>query len=201
MTKREAARCEWIHFGVGKGVSNPCTGVSIYGTPGESMMGMHGEMIQGLPGIDTSPRCYEDDHALGFGEFVRWVYFANPLADTGILGIDWSLSARKTAGVAHSMARVAAVARTCMESGIPAESRLALLNWRMLEPAYLSKFRRGAGLNTVLDWAARGPDLFGSGSDRCPRCGLKTLTQASRFCNRCGCRPEYFWKEKRDDER
>jgi hypothetical protein len=195
MTEDDRHACRWLGYGLGKGVSNPKSQVSVYGIPETMTRGLHGELIQNFPGVDPLPHCYEDNHALGFDGFVRWVYFAHPERDEGILGIDWSLAARKTAGVANSMLKVCALAQICKAHGVPKESELVLLNWRMLEPKYAQKLRHTIGLQSLEDWATHGREVFKQGSVCCPRCGQATLKGNRRFCYRCGCKPELITKE------
>lgn len=195
MAEEDRKHCRWLEFGIGKGVTGVRSRVSVYGVPGRMKRGLHGELMQGFPNVDPVPRCYDEDHALGFSDFVRWVYFADPADVRGVLGVDWSLSARPTAGIAHTMLRVCAVAEICLVHGIPADDELVLLNCRMVEDSFAFDVRRMLGLRSVRDWAERGFDVFGEGSPHCPRCGLATLAIDSAFCFRCGCKPQLIKKE------
>ncbi len=138
--------CRWLGFGIGKGVTDPERNISVFGLPEIMTAGLHGLLIQGFPGVGTSPECYEQNDVLGFGGFVRWVYFANPGGGNGILGIDFSLCAWSGAGVANTMFSVSRLAKTCLEHGISPQDQLVLLNCRMIEEPCVFSWRQSLGL-------------------------------------------------------
>jgi hypothetical protein len=196
MTDEERATCHWMNFGMGKGVTCPVSDISVYMILDKRHSGLHGTLIQGLGNVDTSPACYERDSILGFGAFVRWVYFQPQQKRPGILGIDWSLGHGPTMGVADSMKRVYAVARSCAAHGVPPETELALVNYRVCEDPLHHAWRERTGLVTVRDWCEKGGALFGRGSCHCPQCGSTTLNETTNFCYRCGCEPRLLWNEE-----
>lgn len=194
MRAEDAATCRWIGYGIGKGVTHPQTETTVFGVPRELRSGLHAELVAGFSDVDPFPLCYDDRaHVFGFGGFVRWVYFADPSGGPGVFGLDWSIAARPTSGVAHAMIAVAAIARIAAEHGIPPDAELALLNWRMCEELVITALRERMALRTVADWNTRAPAYFRRGSGYCPRCGLRTLAHRERFCSRCGCDPARFW--------
>ncbi|MDO8425540.1 MAG: hypothetical protein Q7T01_03430 [bacterium] len=194
MQAHDVAECRWLGYGIGKGVTDPNAGITVFSPgSGPETQGLHGELIQGFPFVDPTPLCYEDTHVFGFGTFLRWVYFADPQGGPGVLGVDFSLTERQTAGVATSMLAVARCAAALAGSGIPPDAELVLLNWRMCEPVRLTALRHTEQLITLRDWARAVPH-FASGGTHCPRCGLHTLHAWVPFCNQCGCRPALVWK-------
>lgn len=186
MRGEEKDVCRWVGYGFSKGVTSPALVVTVFGTPTKMHSGWHGEMIQGFPGVDPNPACYAPDHEKGFADFVRWVYFASPDTDKGVLGIDFSLSERATAGIADSLKRVVEVARVCVEHGIPADIELVLLNPRMCEVPCLTELRKQLGLHTIADWLGKAETLFGDNGKHCHVCGLPTRDAEFLFCYRCG---------------
>ena len=196
MRPNERTACRWVGFGIGKGVTHPEKNLSILALSRQIHTGLHGELVKGLPGVDLPPRCYDDDHQLGFGGFFRWSYFADPSGTHDVFGLDWSLVYRLSAGVANSMLCVETVARAVIAHGIPATTELVLLNCRMCEDRPIQALRERLGLITVGDWGEHGDRCFGPDSGRCPRCGLDTMKGKTMFCYRCGCKPELFWQEK-----
>lgn len=192
MLPQDAARCRWVGYGIGKGVTDPTADVTVFAVPTGPGHGLHGELIQGFPCVDPTPACYDDDHALGFGDFVRWVHFADPQGGPGVIGVDFSLVERPTAGVATDMLCVARVAAVLRASDIPEDAELALLDWRMCEPEELADWRGRMGLATLADWASAAA-RFHPDSGTCPRCGLHMAPAWAPFCPQCGCRPELVW--------
>lgn len=188
MSAEDVTACRWVGFTFGKGLTSPRHGMSVFGVPGKSGSGWHAELVKGLPTVDPSPLCYQADHKLGFDDFVRWVYFAAPADEGDVFGVDFSLLERPTAGVADSVVRVADVAKHALRHGIPGHVELALLNPRMIEEAPIADFRKGLGLHSVSDWAAKAAELFAEGGTRCTKCGLDTRHPPFRFCFRCGYR-------------
>ena len=187
MRRKDIPGCPWVGYGIGKGVTSPERDMSIFGVPKTVRSGLHGEMVKGLPDVDPAPLCYEDSHKKGFGTFVRWVFFSDPNGERNYLGVDFSLSLRETSGVATSFKRVAEVVRHASRHGIPKDTRIVLLNWRMCEPAHLTRVREGLGLRTVTDWKTKMRLLFFKDSIFCSKCGLETFNhQGHRFCYRCG---------------
>ncbi len=187
MRPEEIAHCKWVEFGIGKGVTSANHNLSIFGVPGKLGSGWHGELVKGFPGIDPTPRCYEPDHQFGFGDFVRWVYFADPKGGGDYFGVDFGLTERATAGVGDSVLRVSHTARIALEHGVPANVSLVLLGPRMIEEAVVTAFRLELGLNTMADWAERGKELFDrENGPRCWKCGLDTRKPLFQFCYRCG---------------
>lgn len=195
MSPTDVARCRWIGFGIGKGVTHPHRDISIFAIPTELTRGLHGELIQGFPDVDPVPLCYDGlNHVHGFGGFIRWVHFANPKGGPGIFGIDWSIVERPTAGIATSWRSVAQLVVIVTRHGIPRDTEVVLLNWRMCEEPEIEHLRQSLGLGTIDDWMSRGHGLFGPASDHCPRCGIRTLQNFPRYCFRCGCEPRRFWE-------
>lgn len=185
----EAARaCRWLHYGIGKGITSPNMNVSVFGVPEQSYSGLHGELVKGFPNTDPTPLCYDELHINGFGDFVRWVFFADLAGKQNFCGIDFSLVLRSTSGVATSFFTVWQVVSTLIEHGLPPETEVVLLNSRMCEYEYMQAVREAAGLITAADWTAVGAELFSQQSAFCPRCGQKTLEdETARFCSQCGC--------------
>ncbi|MBX9694767.1 MAG: hypothetical protein K2Z81_20435 [Cyanobacteria bacterium] len=190
MTDEDRKDCRWIGFGAGKGVTSPKRDTTVFAVPTVLTRGMHGELVQEFSGVDPLPRCYEPDHDLGFDDFVRWIYFANPNIDDGVFGLDFSMIERPTAGVADSVLRVATVAKVAARHGIPVESELALLNPRMVEPPEAFDWRMSRGLHRVKDWIVLGEQLFGANGLYCPRCGNSERRSDIRYCPCCGCKPQ-----------
>lgn len=186
MKEEERVACRWVGCSFSKGVSSPALGVAVFGTPSKMKSGWHGELVQGFPGVDPNPRCYEPDHEKGFADFVRWVYFVKTSGDKHYFGVDYSLSERPTAGVGTSMLRVAQNVRLCAELGVRADAEVVLLNPRMCESALLAELREKLGLVTVKDWCDKGETLFGPAGSHCPGCGQDTRAAEFRFCYRCG---------------
>src|SRR5262249_7302018 len=151
---------------------------SVFADPeGGGKRGLHGELIQGFPDVDPLPDCYSESHNLGFGSFVRWVYFANPSGLPEVLGVDWRLDARRTAGMSLTMRRVSKLATTLAAHGIPGSTELALLNPRMCEDPCVHAVRSSLELVTIADWCEKGNRILGPQSCHCPRCGQMTLGQ------------------------
>ncbi len=191
MREDERKDCRWIGFGIGKGVTHPRAGITVFAVPRDLVSGLHGELIQGFDGIETDPTpgCYEPDADPGFGGFVRWVLFADPDGRRDVLGVDFSLALTDRGGVATAMLTVAEVAAVVMAQGMKPKTEVALLNCRMCEPAELAEWRRENGLATLDDWAAK-RDVFLRSDCFCPRCGLPLPEgDSADFCGRCGCRP------------
>jgi hypothetical protein len=188
MTEKDKPFCKWIGFGLGKGLTSSSRNVSIYGVP-ESVngSGWHAELVKGIDGVDPSPLCYRSDHILGFGDFVRWVYFANPAGTGDFLGIDFGLPERPTAGVAETMFRVNQTVQVCARHGMPLATQVVLLHPRMFESPSLTELRLSLKLSAVGDWLSRGDGLFDlRNGTRCPACGLDTRGDHFNFCYRCG---------------
>lgn len=194
MERGDVATCRWIGHGIGKGVTSTRQDLTIFGIPSELKSGFHAELIRDFERVDPFPLCYDMlGHIYGFGTFIRWVHFADPAGGPGVLGVDWSLSARKTAGVANGMTTAARIFSTAMRHGIPAHAEGALLNWRMCEDPVITAWREDTGLRTIADWCTHGPLLFAPWQERCPRCGLRTITATTQFCTQCGCKPDLWW--------
>jgi hypothetical protein len=187
MKPEEVAICKWVGFGIGKGVTSTSQDLTIFGIPGRLGSGWHAELVKGLPGVDPSPLCYMPEHKLGFGDFVRWVYFADPHNQGDYFGVDFGLTERSTAGVGESVIRVASVARHALAHGVPGNTHLVLLGPRMIEEEVVTSFRQRLSLHTVNDWADRGASYFSNESGPyCWKCGLDTRKPQFRFCYRCG---------------
>lgn len=186
MRQDEIAACHWVGFGLGKGVTSPSRDISVFGVPGKMGSGWHAELVKGFDEVDPSPLCYEPAHQKGFADYARWVYFANPAGRGDVLGVDFGLKERPTAGVAETMYRVAQVAQTSISHGMPGATELTLLHPRMIELPELTQLRHSLGLNTVSDWATTGLNLFHPyNGSRCPGCGLNTRRADFRYCYRC----------------
>ena len=195
MAPEDRRACRWLGYGIGKGVTHPKHGLSVFAVPETLVSGLHGELVQGFGGIpvDPTPACYEPGADPGFGGFIRWVLFADPGRTRDILGIDFSLGLQERAGVANAMLTVAATARTLRTHGIPAGTEVVLLDAKMREPTELGDWRAANRLISVADWSD-GLPRFLSGGNQCPRCGLQTLDDPHAiFCARCGCRPALLW--------
>ncbi len=198
MEPEDKKHCRWIGFGIGKGITDPDKDVTVFGIPTAVTAGLHGMMLDGFENTDAPPLCYEEfGHKLGFGGFTRWVYFANPASCHDVIGIDWSISARNTSGIANSMVRVTKLLKTLWLHGIPQHAEVALVNWKMCEEKVIRDMLMQTGLRYIIDWVRSGDVIFGPCSPFCPRCGLSTLRPESKFCNRCGCDPRLFWEERR----
>ncbi len=189
--------CRWAGCGIGKGVTHPEHHISVFGVPDTAQSGLHGQLIQGFPDVDDPPLCYDEhSHKNGFGGFIRWIYLASPTEPPGFLGIDFSIIARPTSGIANSVSVVTQIVTTAAAHGVPLDSEVALLNWHMCEDEGIRDMRYAAGLISVQDWIDRGKKLFSEESAFCPRCGLKTLDEPCNFCHRCGAKPALFWKRR-----
>jgi len=203
MEPEDAKVCRWLGWGLGKGVTHRTTKTSVFAAPSELQQGLHAQMVQDFGEVDPLELIYTDDHVLGFGDWVRWAYLSDP-ADTnttsGILGVDWSISCRRTAGVAVSMQDVATIVATLHEQGIPPEAEVVLFDWCMREPPYITTWKSDLNLLSVMDWCKRGIEFFRPMSPFCPRCGLRTFNEPSRFCFRCGFERSNQALEVRDDE-
>ena len=188
--------CRWIGCGIGKGVTHSEHRISVFGVPDRVQAGLHGELIQGFPDVDPPPLCYDHyNHVNGFGGFIRWVYFASYSLQE-FLGVDFSIISRPHSGVANSVSMVTPLVTVLASHGVPCDSEVVLLNWRMYEENEIKDMRYAAGLVTVQDWVERGDACFSRGSSFCPRCGLETLTRDTYFCNRCGAKPALFWERR-----
>ena len=186
MRPHEAATCRWVGFGLGKGVTSLSRDISVFGVPGKMGSGWHAELVKEFPEVDPAPLCYEPKHTKGFADFARWVYFANPAGTGDIIGVDFGLKERATAGVAETMYRVAQLAKAGLRHGLPAATELVLLHPRMIELPELTQLRQSLGLIRVVDWATNGEQLFAPlAGSRCPACGLNTRGPEYRFCYRC----------------
>lgn len=195
MRVQDAVTCRWLGYGYQKGITNPEKNISVVAV-GETMCkGLHASLAQDLEDIDPLPLCYEDNHKKGFGSFVRWVYFADPLGKKNYFGVDWSLIARPTSGIANSMLSVAKVVLAAYRHGLPEGIEVVLLNGLMQEELVICELRNQLQLVKVKDWVTNAMGLFGPASNYCPRCGLKSLTFATKFCSACGCSPQLIWKE------
>jgi ribosomal protein S27AE len=195
--------CRWIGFGLGKGVTHPERDLSVFTSPPHIRSAAHGEMIQGFRGIrvDPSPFCYEALHRDGFGGFVRWASFADPVGGPGFLGIDWSYRLRPTGGVAHTMLRAWQTCRALADHGFPRNAEVVLLNWRMIEIIVLQEWRRAYGLITLQDWLEKGRAYFAQRSRFCPRCGSASMNNPHmRYCGSCGCKVALVRKLARTKE-
>ncbi len=194
MRQEDASTCRWVRFHIVKGVTNPTSHITVCGIPEEMFSGMHALLVEGLPDVDPAPLCYDNNHIKGFGDFTRWVFFKNSSGENHFFGVDFSLELKPTSGVATSFQKISAVVETAVRHGLPQETEVALLNWRMCEPEYLTKVRCDAGLITASDWITKGRKLFSQKSAWCPRCGQKTLDRnPSEYCYLCGCRPSNFY--------
>ena len=189
MTQEDARTCPWIGYGMGKGVTHHQKDISVFMIPNEMKSGLHGEMVQGFKGVDPIDRCYLDDHKLGFGGFVRWIYFSDPNdphTDQGVFGLDWSLIHKLSSGIATPMLIAQVIIARAHAHGIPGNARVALMNPTMCEPAYLTEWKQHTRLLTVHDWSTKGSSLFCEEGTHCPKCGLSTFEKPRRFCYRCG---------------
>ena len=194
MRKEDVENCRWIGYGIIKGVTSPKNNLTIYGIPEEPCSGLHGELISGQPDVDPTPLCYEENHDKGFGDFVRWVIFADPKERQHFFGIDFSLTLRPTSGVATSFRKVWEIVGTLIDQGISPWIEVVLLNCRMIEPEYLTQVRKDAGLITAFDWVVKGERYFSQRSNFCPKCGQKTFEKNShKYCCLCGAGPELFY--------
>ena len=184
--------CPWLGYGIAKGVTDPVKNISVLGLPtkGGVAHGLHRELLEGFPGIDPYPLCYENvDHENGFGGFIRWVYFTDPKGKHDVLGIDYSVIMRPTSGVANSMLVVREVVGSLIDHGISPSVEVALLDTTMTEFAGVTAIRRNAGLNRAVDWVILCDRLFGEEGTCCPRCGQALKSKEDAFCIHCGCKP------------
>lgn len=195
MEEEDAVNCRWLGFGIGKGVTNPTENISSFAIPNKLYHGLHADLLKDFPGVDPHPLCYEEyTHIKGFGGFTRWVYFADPENRAPVFGIDWSILARPTSGVANSMVKMREVVRAAANHGIPQNAEVAFLNWHMCEPPCMTKVKKELEIWKVMDWLQNADTLFSFESPFCPRCGLKTITKKTNYCVRCGGNPKLFWK-------
>lgn len=198
MKEEDARTCRWLGFNIGKGATSPSERITVFSTLDKIHRGLHYELVRDFPGIDLFPLCYEEDHKLGFGDFVRWVYFADSKGKQNFLGIDFSLACRPTSGVANSIRRVWEVVKTTALHGMPLDVEVVLLNHRMCELAGVMAMRQEAGLITLGDWTLVADSIFTRGSSFCPRCGQKTLDGQPNFCYYCGCSPDLFYDQQKE---
>lgn len=201
MRPEDRARCPYIGFAIGKGVTDPRTATTVFAVMPKLIRGLHAELVSDFPNIDPMPLCYDTtNHVHGFGGFVRWAYFADPRGVDDVLGIDWSLIARPTAGIATSFLAAMRVVQTLAQQGIAPWARVRLLNWRMMEDVPVTNVREKLQLETVDDWCRLAPMLFSPGSGVCPRCGLGTLARQPEFCGQCGCNPRLIYASTKNSE-
>lgn len=189
MQSDEIESCHWVLWGLTKGVTHQKTGLTILSQNDRTTSGQHAELIQGFPYVDPVELCYSDKRVLGFGHFIRWVYFANPShmeTEKGILGIDWSLNEPENAGVATSMLAVSHIATHLLRHGLSPKCELVLLNWKMLEPRVIEAWRKEMRLVTLFDWSVRAAMLFHQDGFHCPFCGMETFRHDEPYCFRCG---------------
>ena len=186
MDAENAVACPWLGYGIGKGITSPTRNISVFATPHSMQSGLHSELIRGFRNLDPFPLCYESRHKLGFADFVRWVYLCPKTQGGGIVGIDWSLVERPTAGVATSMKRVGYIAKTLVRHGISHNTTVALLNSHMCEEAAIRLWRESLGLRILNDWVQKSEKLFGENGLCCPRCGQQTRSKGNTYCTRCG---------------
>ena len=189
MRPKERRNCRWIGFGVTKGVTSAPSNMTLISISRHGS-GVHGRLINGLRDTDPSPRCYDLDHDKGFGDFIRWVHFSDPTSKNHVLGIDFCLSCRRTAGVATTVLTILDTVGTLLCHGLPGQTEIVLLNARMCEEPGIEAMRRDAKLLSAGNWDAFGSNLFGASGSRCPRCGLPTITGGVKFCCRCGANPD-----------
>ncbi len=194
MRRDEAKTCEWLGHGFRKGVTHPEKNITVFLASDTAEPGVHAKLIADFSGVDPHPRCYWPvRHKLGFGGFIRWVYFSDPRGKRDFTGADWSLVARSTAGILTSFLSVEKFARALVQSGIDEKIELVLLNCRMRENSIIRGTRAKLGLQTLSDWFDRAPKLFRRGSGICPRCGQNILLREI-FCHSCGCRPRLIYE-------
>ncbi|MCX6714307.1 MAG: hypothetical protein NTX72_00650 [Candidatus Uhrbacteria bacterium] len=189
MTPEDALTCPWVGYGTGKGVTHLFKDISVFMIPNKMKSGLHGEMVQGFKGVDPIDLCYLDSHKLGFGGFVRWMYFSDPQdskTEHGVFGLDWSLVHTLTSGIATSMLIAQIIIERAHRHGIPGNARVALMNPVMCEPVYLTEWKQENNLLTVNDWVKKGMQFFAEEGTHCPKCGLFTFEKPRRFCYRCG---------------
>lgn len=198
MRKKDIPHCRWVGFGIGKGVTNPEENLSIFAAFQESRHGLHADLLRDRDDVDLFPLCYDQYlHKRGFGGFIRWVYFFDPQGGPGVFGVDWSIVARPTSGVACSMVTILKITKTVIYHGIPPNAEVALLNTYMCEEPTARAMLEDAGLITLYDWVTKGDSLFWLLGCYCPRCGLKTQENGAAFCFRCGGRFSCFLKSFR----
>lgn len=181
--------CFWIDYGVGKGVTHPEHGITVYGITSDILKGFHSTLARGFPGIkmDENPLCYDiPRHHHGFGGFVRWVYFADPEDLVDFLGIDFCLFCRPTAGVANSFWRAYLVMKVLAEQGIPLNTQILLLGSDICQWPGIEECIANVGW-TIEDWLISAPMKFSIAGTLCPNCGQETFADSSvKFCCRCG---------------
>lgn len=194
MKSSDLGNCKWLGYSYQKGVTSVTKNISIVALPGHMGPGLHADLVNGLDETDSGLACYADDHKKGFGSFTRWVYFSDPTNQRDFLGIDWSIVARPSSGVANSYLRAAQVIKTLFRHGLNPKVEVVLLNGRMMEDALVIAVRSKLGLVVVADWVQKFQKLFGKGSNFCPRCGLQTLTFEAVYCYACGCNPDLIWQ-------
>lgn len=191
MRAEDAANCAWVGWGIGKGVTSVERDVSVFGIPHELKSGLHAELVQGFPGVDPFPLCYDaQGHVHGFGGFVRWVYFADPIGPDngcGVFGIDWSPKQPRAIGVAPTLHTIVSIAARACAHGVPIGSELVLLDWKMLEHPVLRQWRHARELVTLADWAFKAQGLLAPAGRICATCLNETIFAAEdHYCFMCG---------------
>lgn len=187
MDTESAAACKWLGWGIGKGVTHLRDNVSVFGIPDTFISGLHGELVQGFNDVDPVPTCYEDDHEKGFGGFIRWVYFVHPTdSNQNVFGIDFSPLMPNTGGVAVCLNAALRTAEVASRHGIPLDCQIALLDWDMTEPRFLTQWRETNELSTLGSWITKGQGLFAPHGSICPSCLESTFESTHNFCYLCG---------------
>lgn len=196
MRPDEILTCQWVEYGMSKGVTHLTKDLTIVADCAELPRGLHADLVAEFSDeVDPYPLCYEPTHQRGFGGFIRWLAFTNPRSPEapGIFGIDFSTNCRPTSGVANTVWRVAEVARIILSHGIDPRTEIAMLNSRMTEDIGVTAWREHFGLRTVKDWVDCSFKLLFPNGYLCPRCGCHTFFGAELFCSNCG----YNLKQKR----
>ena len=177
--------CEWDNWNYAKGVTSLNSGTTVVSIAEEFHPGLHGEMLQSF-GIDPVPLCYDTKNFInGFLDFVRFVLFADPNTSTAILGVDFSLSCHKKAGVINEVVDVCQLCRYLIKLGLPIETNVVLLNCRMKEYISNSEMREDALITTINDFSTADDRL--SDNPYCHSCGFETFgDQNFEYCFLCG---------------
>jgi hypothetical protein len=179
--------CYWVGWHALKGATCHVTQSTVIGLPQSLPTLHHDSMLQGFAGVDKEGDCYLSTSLLGFGTFIKWMYFVHPEKNRELLGIDFNLSEREVSGVATSVTRVAQLAKILISQGLKAETPLTLLDRTMWEPELIADWRVSEGLFSAADFVNWRKDKCSPNGAGCPKCGQKSFTQKIyRFCVHCG---------------
>lgn len=186
----QSASCDWDQYALAKGVSHLEQGLSCFAFSPDMVHGLHHRLADDFPGIslDRFPLCYDDRQMVsGFGGFIRWVYFVNPVGQDDVIGLDFNLAPPPPSGVVRSVYQAMESFRLLAWHGLALATRAVLLNHHLCWSNGIRQMQEQNSLLTVGDWLSRGPLLFGPAGIQCPRCGQSTRSDyRSSYCRQCG---------------